>query len=837
MKNKYLLSVLFVTMFAGQVWAQRFQSGDLWYNVTSNSTVEVTYYQYYDYSHKISYNYNLTIAVIPEKVTHNGVEYVVTTIGYRAFSGCRDLRIITIPESITNICDFAFAYDYDTHLYFAASEQSDKWSPLWNYSENWSSGGMTTHWNIKNPIIENDYIFNIISEEENKEVEILRYIGDSIHIAVPSIVVLNDIEYNVTQIKEDAFLGYDNLDYNTYDNAYYVGNPEKPYLALMSAKSKNITSCKISNQCIFINKDAFSNCSSLTEITIPATIASIGEGAFYGCNNLRKADFASIEDLCKIKFGREGEYFDIYANPLYYTQHLYINGDEITELVIPDGVTSIGAYAFCGCFGLRSVSIPESVTRIGKYAFYQCPYLEKTEFASIENLCKMTFAGESANPLTNNHPWPDIDNDLYVNGEKITDLVIPDGVSSIGDYTFFGCKLKSKSITIPNSVINIGNYAFYGCKGFISIVIPESVTNIGNCAFVSCPQLKMVVIGSNIVNINKNTFQDCNNLRNIVCTASEPPTLTEDLFPTVDVVYVPRISVDAYQKATIWKRKEIKPFYNITATSADETAGTIMGDNFQLGDSFATISATPSVGYHFTHWSDGNTDAKRELNIANDTSITAYFAIDTFDINVWVDNIIFGSVSGTARYTYGSEATIVATPSANYHFLGWSNGISDSLYTFIVDKSLTITAYFEGDIRNIKLNAENGIVTSNVSVYRYGEKATLTATAKDGYSFVKWSDGNTDNPRTITVFEDLSLTAVFEADATFITQNTAIAVNIYTYDNKIVVENATEEIFVYNAMGALVGRGSAHNICTININTTGVYIVKTGATVKRVMVK
>ena len=131
--------------------------------------------------------------------------------------------------------------------------------------------------------------------------------------------------------------------------------------------------------------------------------------------------------------------------------------------------------------------------------------------------------------------------------------------------------------------------------------------------------------------------------------------------------------------------------------------------------------------------------------------------------------------------------------------------------------------------------------------YENNAEATLTATAQDGYQFAKWADNNDTNAtRTFNVTADATFTAVFEENtnnggnnnpATAVGDSAANAVNIYAYGNTIVVENATDEIYVYNAMGALVGRDAINRVRTeIPINGPGVYIVKTGGIVKRVMV-
>lgn len=151
----------------------------------------------------------------------------------------------------------------------------------------------------------------------------------------------------------------------------------------------------------------YGSCSGLSSVTISESVTSIGMLAFNGCTGLTKAEFASIESLCGINFG------DSSANPLSYAKHLYINGKEVTDVIIPNSVTSIGGSAFSNCSGLTSVTIPNSVTSIGSFAFSYC--------------------------------------------SGLTSITIPNSVTSIGSQAFYGCKLRNlqvKSITPPKSAAN-----------------------------------------------------------------------------------------------------------------------------------------------------------------------------------------------------------------------------------------------------------------------------------------------------------------------------------------------------------------------------------------------
>ena len=117
---------------------------------------------------------------------------------------------------------------------------------------------------------------------------------------------------------------------------------------------------------------AFSGHSDLASITIPSTIQSIGEGAFFECNGLKKVYVSSIEDWCKIDFSYSDSDADADANPLSIGADLYVDNNLVTDVTIPDGVKSIGKYAFYGYSSLKSISFPSSIRSIGESAFFEC---------------------------------------------------------------------------------------------------------------------------------------------------------------------------------------------------------------------------------------------------------------------------------------------------------------------------------------------------------------------------------------------------------------------------------------------------------------------------------
>lgn len=255
-----------------------------------------------------------------------------------------------------------------------------------------------------------------------------------------------------------------------------------------------------------ISMYAFSGRSDLASITIPSTIQSIGEDAFLECEGLKKVYASSIEDWCKIDFS----YPD--ANPLSRGADLYVDNKLVTDVTIPDGVKSIGKYAFCGYSSLKSISFPSSIRSIGESAFDSCFNLDKVYATNIEDWCKIKFEDEYSNPIHYARK-------IYIDGELATDITIPKGITKICDYAFVNCDTIT-NVVIPDSVISIGNSAFSFCSNLKNISIPNSVVNIGKGAFSSCSNLEEVEIPDGIKFIKDYTFASCEKLNTIIIPQS-----------------------------------------------------------------------------------------------------------------------------------------------------------------------------------------------------------------------------------------------------------------------------------------------------------------------------
>ena len=280
--------------------------------------------------------------------------------------------------------------------------------------------------------------------------------------------------------------------------------------------SSGLTSVTIPDGVTTIGSWAFGGCSGLTSVTIPASVKMIRGGAFYDCRGLVAVHITDIAKWCGVSFGYDYVTAVRDSNPLRFAHNLYLNGSLVKDLTIPNGVTSIGAEAFEGCYGLTSVTIPNSVTNIGLSAFRGCSGLTSVTIpGSVKDIGGSVFEGciglESVTILDGVTTIGD-STFHYCNG--LTSVTIPNSVTTIGSCAFDGCRGLT-SVTIPDSVTSIWVGAFYGCSGLTSVTIPDSVTSIGSSAFSGCSGLTSVTIPGSVTSIGSSAFSGCSGLTSV----------------------------------------------------------------------------------------------------------------------------------------------------------------------------------------------------------------------------------------------------------------------------------------------------------------------------------
>lgn len=223
----------------------------------------------------------------------------------------------------------------------------------------------------------------------------------------------------------------------------------------------------------------------ITSIVINEGVTSIGACAFWGCNALTSV---SIPSSCqRIGFAAFAE------------------DPALGSVTIPNGV--IGEAAFIRCTGMRTVTLGPGVTAIGISAFESCTGLNGVYIGDVASWCRIYFGGNKASPLEYAH-------NLYLNGQLLTNLTIPAGVTKVGDYAFEHC-MSLTSVTIPEGCTTIGEYAFNNCQNITTATLPNSLTYVGSFAFASCAKMHTTLPGG-ITYIGERAFNGAPLASNIV---------------------------------------------------------------------------------------------------------------------------------------------------------------------------------------------------------------------------------------------------------------------------------------------------------------------------------
>ena len=417
---------------------------------------------------------------------------------------------------------------------------------------------------------------------------------------------------------------------------------------------------------ISIGGHAFENCNSLTSITIPNSIKSISEYAFYQCAKLSAVKVYDLAAWCNIDFK------GFAASPLQYAHRLYVNDEEIVNLVIPSKVTTINKDAFKGCKCITSVTIPNSVTSIGYESFYGCTNLTSVTIGDNNNDVASTIIGGRAfymcsglESVTIGNNVKQIERDAFYECTSLASITIPNSVESIGSHVFLGCtnlssvKLSEnissiewstfngctslESIVIPNTVESIGDAAFSGCINLTSINLPSNLSYIGWHTFEGCSKLTSITIPDKVTIIERGTFQycksltditlgrgikelccgsfaNCTHLSNVYCYAENAPICNngcasyygkamgafEDSFIEYATLHVRAQSVDTYKAAESWKNfKEI----TIIPMPPHTLTYILDGEVYKIcqvaeGDAITPEPTPTKEGYTFSGWSD-----------------------------------------------------------------------------------------------------------------------------------------------------------------------------------------------------------------------------------------
>ena len=372
----------------------------------------------------VSYIGSDTVIVLPDSFVMNGNTITKYGINDSVFKNYSILTCITIPESVKSIGDFAFyGCNHLYEIYNLSNLNLTCGSEEYGYIAYYAKA-------IHNSLDEHSVFYTtddgFIFMVSDNYCALFSYIDSETSITLPDTIIIEDRTITEYEIFDSVFEGYSSL-----------------------------TSISIPQSVTSIGNSVFKRCVNLENISLPGTVTSIGNSAFEGCRSLK-------------------------------------------SLSIPQSVTSVGDSAFEGCVNLDNISLPDSVTSIGSSAFASCTKLERIVIPyGVKKINPNTFSGCS----------------------NLIDITIPESVTSIGKQAFIDCR-SLESIVIPYGVRTINTKTFARCSNLCNITIPESVTSIGKQAFSDCIALSIITIPDSVEEIYGSAFYNCENLVIIKLPAS-----------------------------------------------------------------------------------------------------------------------------------------------------------------------------------------------------------------------------------------------------------------------------------------------------------------------------
>lgn len=383
----------------------------------------------------------------------------------------------------------------------------------------------------------------------------------------------------------------------------------KPVVAIDQyalAANQNLTSVKLPESIKTIGSESFALCSSLDSVVLPSQITELSPGVFAG-NGVRKVIVPdAVEKISHFAFLKNTRLDSVVINAAAskLTQiepSAFYGCTALSSCPLPETIQEVGAYAFYGCSSLKETQIPAQATKINPYQYYNCSSLTETTIpTTVTEIGPYAFYGCSK--MTTYHVGKEsqikhIGFRAFYNNQKLTEFIFPDGLEDIGsqafrdcrlitqveipegitaikDSTFFNCralatlKLPStlqtigsyafyynafKSAEIPNGVSEVPSRAFFYCTKLTSVSIPESVTTLGDKSFANCSSLAEITLPSSLTTMGFNVFYKCNKLKKIHLKSAVPPTINTALDVKTATYYIPKGSLEAYQKADYWK--------------------------------------------------------------------------------------------------------------------------------------------------------------------------------------------------------------------------------------------------------------------------------------------
>ena len=573
--------------------AYDFESAGIYYNITGDNTVEVTY------SDRDNNTYSGSVSV-PETVTNNGTEYSVTkigeyafqgsavtsvympegitSIGFEAFYGCKNLESVALPESLTTFGNHAFSS--------CKSLKAIKIPSVVTTIPDRCFSGCSSLESVTIPEGVTDIGGAAFSGCNLKALtlpESLEKIGSSAFCSNSSLKSVN-IPAKVKTIETQAFYGCGLTDLVIPEGVQTIGgiafyeNPLQKLTLPSTVTSIGGNAFRYNNnlQLIICNavtpptlgENAF-NIEITPSIKVPlASIAAykqangwknfsnyyggevVADGITYRIDENGATITAAEATLAEANIPSAVEFEGNQYPVIKINDNVFADNTNLTAVTLPEGLVEIGTYAFVGCKNLESVAFPESLTTLGDYAFRSCKSLKAVKIPSGVTVIPSSCFSEcsSLESVTIPEGVTTIEAAAF-RSCNLNALTLPESLTTLGSETFRSCK-SLKAVKIPSGVTAIPERCFSGCPSLESVTIPEGVTTIGSEAFFYS-KIKELILPSTVAEIGRSAYY---RIQSIVCNAVIPPVLGDNAFgSSVKDIKVPLQSIASYRKTYGWK--------------------------------------------------------------------------------------------------------------------------------------------------------------------------------------------------------------------------------------------------------------------------------------------
>ncbi len=547
---------------------------------------------------------------------------------------------------------------------------------------------------------------------------------------------------------------------------------------------------------------AFYGCIGLKSISIPASVAEIGNYAFCNCSVLSAVNITSLAAWCGISFN------DSYSNPLLYAKEFSLNGNPLKECVIPEGVTAISSYAFYYFKGIEKITLPSSINSIGAQAFQGCNNLKTVINHSNLTLskgnsnygCAACYADKVYNlyggSIEGDFAFSLVDGNAVLIGYlgNESNIVLPANYKGAGyaiGERLFEYRSDITDIVIPEGVTSIGDYAFRNCTGLVEIDLPLSLENIDKYAFYGCNNLKTLYNFSNITltegsSINGYVAYYAENILHIPGGSRRGDFVFTTTNGTATLVHCLQITPHLLLPAD-YDGKEYKIAANLFKSNTSLTGVTLPASVTSIGsDAFRGCTNLKSV-YNFSNI--------KLTKSSKSHGYVAYYASTLFNApgGTIEGDYVFTTIDGTPTLSYYIGSSTILTLPANYQ--GGTYTIADEAFksntkitTITIPAAVTTigTKAFESctGLKTVTLQGH----TTTIEEYAFNKCSKLTSVHTP--SLEAWCSIEFANPYSNPLFYAQELYVNDEPLTTLVIPTTITEIKNNTFYNCTTLETA-----------------------------------------------